>query len=333
MNRSSFSRFGLAAQILLIAGIFFLSFITFNILFRATGSDSYFQEIIAALIGTVLAAVVTAMLLAAQTRGEELKERNVEVFRRKFELFDDFLGLALDYVDDGQLDEQEIRSLRRNIYRMSLFGSDDTVQASSAFLRAMVLGEDELPLKAVVAAFRAELALSPIDQDFDLDLDLVDRFLDADGDMGTADTRNSIAGLRKALLQELALQSPQLEGEFDADEPTGVGNGLLFTLSAPHAISYMVDLDYPSEDDPAPAARVSLDASDLKPAKAKKLLQEARRYGFAQGDEQELFAEAEIAREELGDIPRIGAPRWAVQPLASAILSLHAFMAQATGNR
>jgi hypothetical protein len=326
MKSPSFLRFGLLGQLLVIAGIFFLSFMTFNILFRATGGGGYFQEIIAALIGTILAAVVTAMLLTSQTRGEELKERNVEVFRRKFEVFDEFLGLALDHLDDGQLDEREIRSLRRNIYRMSLFSSDDTVQAASSFLRSMVLQEDELELSGLVAAFRTELALSAIDQNFDIDLDLVDRYLQADGDMGVAATTSSIAGLRPALLQDLAVQSPESEGEFEADEPMGVGNGLLFTLTAPHSISFMVGLDYPSEDDPAPAASIIIDASELATAKAKALLREARRYDFIQEDANEPYAEREIPPEELRDIPRIGAPRWVVKPVVEAILELDAFL-------
>lgn len=312
-------------QLALIGLIFLLSYLTFSALFSATGSESYYREIIAALIGTILAAVITTMLLASQTRGEELKERNVEVFRKKFESYDEFINLALENLADWELDENEIRGLRRIIYRMSLFSSNETMFAVSSFLRSKVVQDIECDLNRVVAAFRAELALSGLEESFDIDLDVIDRFLSSDTD-GIAATRATITGFRNSLLRDLALQSPTTFKKFSADEPDGVGNGLMFTLTAPRSVSYMIAIDYPSEEE-APIVEAHLDASELSPGEVSRLMKKAEPLGFVREDEDEPFATFEMKEIDHGDVPRIGTVGWDTTPLVRAILELNDFLA------
>jgi hypothetical protein len=314
------------AQLALIGFIFLFCYLTFSALFSATGSESYYREIIAALIGTILAAVITTMLLASQTRGEEIKERNVEVFRKKFDSYDEFLNLALQHLDDWELEENEIRSLRRSIYRMALFSSNETMFAVSSFLRSKVVQDIDYELNEVVSAFRTELALSGIDDSFDIDLDVVDRFLNDESDGGVAETRASITGFKRSLLRDLALQSPGTSTEFSADEPAGVGDGLLCTLSAPRSVSYMIAIDYPSEEEMYPVMQVHLDASELSHSDVGRLMKRADVLGFVREDDDEPFATLSIKRVEQGDVPHIGAAGWDTESLAHAILDLNDFL-------
>ena len=68
------------------------------------------------------------MLLRSQTQGEELKERNVEVFPKKVEAYEAFVELSLKLLDDHALCDDEARQLRRSVYKLSLFSSEDTVR-------------------------------------------------------------------------------------------------------------------------------------------------------------------------------------------------------------
>src|SRR5687767_8988330 len=107
-------------QAIVIFVIFLTTFVTFNILFDAASRQNYFKEILAALIGTILAAVVTTMLLKSQTRGQELKERNVEVFRSKLRVYDQFISRAVDALNDEKLAPGEVRELKKLAYQISL---------------------------------------------------------------------------------------------------------------------------------------------------------------------------------------------------------------------
>lgn len=97
---------GLAyATIVLIAAA---TFLTFNVLFSASTDGDYPREILAALVGTLMAAVITTLLLRHQSAGEEAKERNVEVFKQKIAAYDSFIESSLDFLADRELTAEEV---------------------------------------------------------------------------------------------------------------------------------------------------------------------------------------------------------------------------------
>jgi uncharacterized membrane protein len=67
--------------------------------------------------GAVITAVVTLLLLQGQTRAEELKERNVAVFKDKSEVFKKFIGNLWVAWEDHKIDEKEYAGLTSSFYK------------------------------------------------------------------------------------------------------------------------------------------------------------------------------------------------------------------------
>jgi uncharacterized membrane protein len=67
--------------------------------------------------GAVITAVVTLLLLQGQTRAEELKERNVAVFKDKSEVFKKFIGNLWNAWDDHKIDRKEYYTLTSSFYK------------------------------------------------------------------------------------------------------------------------------------------------------------------------------------------------------------------------
>jgi hypothetical protein len=238
------SRLRQGSQLALIAAIFFLSFLTFNILFKATAADNYFQEIIAALIGTILAAVITTMLLRSQTKGEELKDRNVEVFRKKVEAYEGFLDQVLEHLQDWQLTDKEVQQLRRSVYRLSLFSSEDTVITVTNFVRGQYLQDKDCNLSEVISAFRRELALENVDELATWDMDAVDFLLRADSADAVGVTHTRLAAFRDALREKVIAIDPRIAREMKTDELEGVGDGLSFDIKMASGVSFGISSAY-----------------------------------------------------------------------------------------
>jgi hypothetical protein len=75
------------------------------------GSDASAQ-ILSALAGAVVAAIITLFLLLGQTSSEEKKERNTKVFEEKLRIYQDFLHKLCDVIKDGRVTKEEARELQ-----------------------------------------------------------------------------------------------------------------------------------------------------------------------------------------------------------------------------
>ena len=107
-------------QALIIAAIFAMSVVTFYVLFNAASKIEYFKEIVAALIGTLLTAVITTLLLKSQTSSEEGREKNVELFKHKFDAYSTFLELASRHTSDRNMSSDEASQLLSIFHRIRL---------------------------------------------------------------------------------------------------------------------------------------------------------------------------------------------------------------------
>ena len=94
-------------EIIIVLFIFAISFITFNYVFTGTAEGSYFQNIIAALLGTLFTVSITAFLLKQQAKAEVLREQNVEVFRKKVERYEKMTRLLQRVLADDRIDKEE----------------------------------------------------------------------------------------------------------------------------------------------------------------------------------------------------------------------------------
>ena len=70
------------------------------------GSDASAQ-ILSALAGAVVAAIITLFLLLGQTSSEEKKERNTKVFEEKLRIYQNFLHCLYEVIKDGEVTEEE----------------------------------------------------------------------------------------------------------------------------------------------------------------------------------------------------------------------------------
>ena len=70
------------------------------------GTDASAQ-ILSALAGAVVAAIITLFLLLGQTSSEEKKERNTKVFEEKLRIYQDFLHCLYDVIKDGEVTKEE----------------------------------------------------------------------------------------------------------------------------------------------------------------------------------------------------------------------------------
>lgn len=284
---SGISKVGSGSQLALIAAIFFLSFLTFNILFKATTGDNYFQEIIAALIGTILAAVITTMLLRSQTKGEELKERNVEVFRKKVEVYEMFLDQALKYMEDGLLSDEEVQQLRRSIYRLSLFSSEDTITTVIRFLRAQYMQDSDSNLEEVISAFRKELALENVNEIASWDMQAIETLLRGANRTSFEALRSVLEDFEEAVLAEIIKKSASLSEGAETSGIEGSGNGFSFDLSLASNVSYGFSLDYSNDPTKPRLVLGFMDVSELPVKDGEKLLLEAVSLGLEEDDDEE----------------------------------------------
>lgn len=240
---------GPAAQLTLIAAIFVFSFLTFNILFRASEGDGYFQEIIAALIGTILAAVITTMLLRSQTKGEELRERNIEVFRKKVDAYEQFLDQALKHTEDWELSDNEVHQLRRSVYRLSLFSSEETIDTVTKFVRAQYVQDDNCDISDLISSFRKELALENVDELAGWDMEAVDTFLQTSDRSSLKDVQITFKKFISNALDEITDRGAEyiVEG-MELSDTFGSGNSICSELQCPSGISYNLKMSYSDDE-------------------------------------------------------------------------------------
>jgi hypothetical protein len=235
-------------QIVVISGIAFVSFILFYVLFQQSSSVDYFREIVAALIATLLAATITTMLLKAQTTGEEIKERNVEVFKRKVEIYDAFLGSIIEALADNDISEEEAKQLRKQIYLLSLFSSPETVEIAVRYVRGHMLKDmdQDQTLHELVQAFREELKLEASDGGITSELEGIESLLT----MGYEHRhqyekiRDFFDGFSDKLLDRVDMKEGD---EWVSTAATGMIGGLNVDIESARGTQYFLQLTYPTD--------------------------------------------------------------------------------------
>lgn len=270
-----------AVQFSLIVFIFILSFATFNIIFDAAIKNDYFKEIVAALLGTVMTGVITTMLLSSQSGVEEIKDRNVETFKKRLEYYDRFIDQAMHMLDDSKLSSQETFELRRSVYRISLISSADTMETVVSFLRAKVVGDCEYEIMDVVTAFRKELALQKLDELADADMKAVDALL-----MGTSnkeamdEDQKELERIQAHIFRRIKAIDPTLDAAaVELGIPVGMNDGLGSISEFPSKMSLVLSKPYGNLDEEY-AAQGWLDCSDMPKTRRGKVLKLAAELGF-----------------------------------------------------
>lgn len=92
-------------------------------------------QILSALAGAVVAAMITLFLLLGQTSSEEKKERNSKVFEEKLKIYQDFLETFNDILKDGEVTSEEALMLKFKISMITLHTSSSHINAISESIK------------------------------------------------------------------------------------------------------------------------------------------------------------------------------------------------------
>ncbi|HBK82177.1 MAG TPA: hypothetical protein DDZ41_01035 [Flavobacterium sp.] len=97
---------------LTIIAVISFSLLVFGMVYENT-LPKIVEEINNASIGAILGAIVTVLLLSQQTASEELKERNVSVFEKKSQVYNEFMNEMWAVWEDRKIDRKEFGHIIR----------------------------------------------------------------------------------------------------------------------------------------------------------------------------------------------------------------------------
>lgn len=86
-----------------------------------TTKVNYIQEAVLALMASSITILITTLLLRQQTKSEELKDTHAEIFRKKFEVYTDFVGSLILSFEDKVNRPENVRKLEEDFYKLLLF--------------------------------------------------------------------------------------------------------------------------------------------------------------------------------------------------------------------
>ena len=239
------------AQALIIVAIFAISVLTFYILFDAASKIEYFKEILAALMGTLLTAVITTLLLKSQTSSEEIRERNVELFRRKFDAYSAFIELASLHTADRSLSKAESVQLLSMFHKMNLLARQDTIEEVFLFIEDNFLEKDGpvFSMDRVLMVLKNDLfgALESVEQDDLVDTSSFVRLINTDQET-IMRYKGVVRGVLDRMLGRLeGADPPVLETVF---EPSYHSDCAELSFETCKGLTYNLSLVYEIIDDP-----------------------------------------------------------------------------------
>lgn len=275
-------------QLFTVIAIGLLSFVIFYVLFQQVAAADYLREIIAALIATILTVTITTLLLKTQTDSEEAKERNVEILRRKIDSYNVFIDSIIDTMDDEGVSADEAKTIRKQVYHLSLFSSPDTVQEVVQYVRGHLLDDvDKSNFIDVVQAFRSELKLDTSDDLLGVDIEAVDRLIGLG--FGNREAFFAVRDFIDRMQEQIAATVKDANGDpLDANPANGSLSGMAFRFTSPSRAEYIVHVNYPDELEPTVIeVNVCVDLTDTDHGAAKAIADAAIAAGFTWDDEEE----------------------------------------------
>ena len=87
------------------------------VLFFLFSLENLWYEAYAAIIGVILTAIVTVMLLDGQSRSEEEKDKNIEVYKARLGVYSGFNQKMWDILNDDDIESDEILELQNYFFK------------------------------------------------------------------------------------------------------------------------------------------------------------------------------------------------------------------------
>ena len=114
--------------------------------------DLWFQSS-CVIIGTIVTAVITLLLLNGQSDKEEEKERNAKVFEEKLAIYKEFLNTLCNIVKDVQITDEEYIELQFQVAQIAMHTDKKHIDEISNYLAGIIepiknknLSEDKSPI-------------------------------------------------------------------------------------------------------------------------------------------------------------------------------------------
>ncbi|MBO5540771.1 MAG: hypothetical protein J5980_07500 [Muribaculaceae bacterium] len=117
-----------------------------------------------AFLGVFLSALVTLLLLRGQTKAEESKDRNSQVFKEKLRIYQDFLETLNVVLEDGVVTPEEALKLKFKISLMALHTDGLRINEISRSIKKIFIAVNERPGKLKIESVQLEDLLHIVDQ-------------------------------------------------------------------------------------------------------------------------------------------------------------------------
>lgn len=123
-----------------IVAIFAIIYFSFRIIYSHE-LTKFTEELANALLGAIATALITYLLITRQFQSEELKERNVEVFKKKADNFINFIDELWEKWSDFTIDPEEVEKIRKRFYKtVYVYLSKDGLQEVADALSELKAG-------------------------------------------------------------------------------------------------------------------------------------------------------------------------------------------------
>jgi len=121
-------------------------------------------NMITAFLGVFMSGVVTLVLLRGQTKAEESKDRNSQVFKEKLKIYQDFLETLNAVLEDGVVTPEEALKLKFKISLMALHTDGQRINEISRSIKKIFIAVNERPGKLKIESVQLEELLHIVDQ-------------------------------------------------------------------------------------------------------------------------------------------------------------------------
>lgn len=133
--------------ILIVCVVLFIGFVALACLSGAWPSTDFAAQILSALAGAVVAAIITLFLLQGQMASEEKKEKNSKIFEEKLRIYQDFMQELCEVVKDQKIDEEEEIRLQFQVASIAMHTNEDSILEISCQVKDIISnikdGEDD----------------------------------------------------------------------------------------------------------------------------------------------------------------------------------------------
>lgn len=118
--------------------VIILLMVTIVLMLQGFKDREYGPNLIVGFIGALISAVITLMLLRDQTKTEETKERNKELYNAKLKVYSDFVSSMYEALSDNQITEEEMRDLRTKLFgEVSFYANQNVLKKIETELRSI----------------------------------------------------------------------------------------------------------------------------------------------------------------------------------------------------